>query len=336
MRLLALLLLLAAPAAAQVPLLDLPNTPGLREADRASIARFLTMNTPRVLAFGPNGAFGWNAISPAEALESSALESCARRSGSAPCWIAARDLAVVTPGAAWAPIPPPATARIAYWDHEFTADDRFLWWGPERAEGVLVWGHGRRGVTDSRGAQPQSWTRRFNNAGYDIWRFDRDPATDTTRRAAGWLRDGLAELRRRGYSRVIVAGQSRGGWNALMVLDTPGLADAVIAIAPAAHGDAGDSLQARQIADLRALVEATRAATARLAVANFRDDPFDHAPEERSVILRGFAPRLAAFLLIDRPEGLTGHGAGARTEFNDRFGACLLRFGTATTPPVTC
>ena len=169
-RLLAFLLLLGAPAAAQAPLLELPDTPGLRDADRANIARFLTMNTPRVLALGPNGAFGWQAVSPADALESRALESCQRRSGGAPCWIAARDLSVTLPGQAWSPAPPPATARISYWSHEFVADERFLWWGPERAAGVLVWGHGRRGVADSRGAQPQSWTRRFNNAGYDVWR----------------------------------------------------------------------------------------------------------------------------------------------------------------------
>lgn len=331
-----LLLWCAAPAAAQVPLLDLPASAGLRERDRANIARFLTMNLPRVLALGPDGAFGWHAVTPADALEARALESCQRRSGGVPCWIAVRDLAIVAPGQEWAPPPPPATARLAYWSHETVADGRFLWWGEAQARGVLVWAHGRTGGTDLRGNQPQSWIRRFNNAGYDVWRFDRDPRTDSTTRAAAWLRDDLAELRRRGYRRVIVAGQSRGGWNAMMMLDTPGLADVVVAIAPAAHGSAGEAAPSRQLADTRALVGAVRARAARLAVASFRDDPFDHAPDQRPEVLRGFADRLAGFLLIDRPEGLPGHGAGATTAFNDRFGACLLRFGTATPPPDRC
>ena len=132
------------------------------------------------------------------------------------------------------------------------------------------------------------------------------------------------------------AGAATGAWWRPASPAVAGLADVVVAVAPAAHCEAGDNLQARQLPDLRALVEATRAATTRLAVANFRDDPFDYAPEERPVVLRGFAPRVAAFLLLDRPEGLTGHGAGARTEFNDRFGACLLRFGTAPAPPSAC
>jgi hypothetical protein len=41
-------------------------------------------------------------------------------------------------------------------------------------------------------------------------------------------------------------------------------------------------------------------------------------------------------LLIDRPEGVAGHGAGGSTAFNDRYGACLLRFATAPRPPASC
>ena len=80
----------------------------------------------------------------------------------------------------------------------------------------------------------------------------------SARRAANWLRDDLAELRRRGYRQVVVAGQSRGGWDALMILNQAGLADVVIAIAPAAHGTLAENnnrLHA-QIAELEALLTA--------------------------------------------------------------------------------
>jgi hypothetical protein len=251
--------------------------------------------------------------------------------------VAVRDLAVVVTGREWTPPPPPAGARFSDWNRDTLPDERFLWWGPERARGVLVYAHGRNaGAADARGGQPQSWTRRFNNAGYDVWRFDRHPGTDETARAAAWLRADLAELRRRGYRRVIAAGQSRGGWNALMMLDTPGLVDVAIAMAPAAHGQAGGTNHARQLEDLRQLLEAAGSPQARLAIANFRDDPFDAGPEARAALFGRFAERVGALLFLDRPEGVRGHVAGASIAFNDRYGACLFRFATAERPPVSC
>lgn len=338
--LLLVLAALAVPAAAQrpPPLLEVARSPGLAPADRANVERFLRMNLPRVLALGPDGAFGWQAGGGTpEEVERLALESCARRARGRGCEVAVRDLEVVLPGRAWAPPPPPSGARLVSWNHETLPDPRFLWWGPDHARGVLVFAHGRGGEgQDSRGLQPHSWTRRFNNAGFDVWRFDRHPHVDETERAAAWLREDLAELRRRGYRHVVVAGQSRGGWNALMMLDSPELADVVVALAPAAHGPPGSRNLPRQIEDLARIVEAARAPRARVAVASFRDDPYDADPDQRAALVRRLEGRVAAVLLIDRPAEPAGHGAGASTAFNDRYGACLLRFALAVDPPETC
>jgi hypothetical protein len=327
-----------APAA---PILEAPTILGLPETSHASVRRFLNLNTPRVLAFGPNGTFGWQAGGgDAAFVEQTALADCERSAGAGACTIAVRDLAIVKPGREWAPSPPPEGVAITSAHHATLPDERFIWWGPERARGVLVFAHGTaEALQDSRGRQPQSWTRHFNNAGFDIWRFDREPNADGARRAAAWLRDDLAELRGRGYRQVIVAGQSRGGWNALMVLNRPGLADVAIAIAAAAHGrpsDENNRLHA-QIAELEAvLAEAADARRTRLAVADFRDDPFMAEAGKRAEMLRRQRERFAGFLFIDRPQGVTGHGAGGTTDFNDRYGACLLRFATAPRPPSTC
>lgn len=336
-------LLFAAPALAQapapVPLLDLGTVVGLRDQDRQQAARFLVLNTPRVFATGPDFAFGWQAGGgTAEEVERRAMEACQRRSNGAPCQVAARDLSILLPGRSWTAAAPPPGLSISSANRETVPDPRFLWWGPQQARGVLVFAHGRStGSADSRGQQPQSWTRHFNNAGYDVWRFDRHPNADDALRAAGWLREDLAELRRRGYRHVVVAGQSRGGWNTLMVLDTPGLADVHIVIAPAAHGDLGSPNHIRQLDDLRGIVSgATGAPRARLAVANFRDDNFDADPERRGALLRELGARAGAFLFIDRPDRPTGHGGGATTAFNERFGPCLFRFATATPPPTAC
>jgi len=339
MRLIALLLglLLARPALAQPSpaILDLPAFPGLSERGKAEAQRMLTRNLPRAFALGPEGRFAWQSGGAEGEVEQKALEACGR--SGATCRIIARDLAIVAPGAA-PPAPAPSGLAISDMNHETVPDPRFLWWGPQRAAGVLVFAHGRgpRG-SDSRGGQPQPWTRHFNNAGFDVWRFDRHPNVDEAPRAAGWLKADLQALRARGYRMVVIAGQSRGGWNALMALDTPGLAEAHIAIAPAAHGFEGGPSHARQLDDLRQIVAAAAGAPrARIAVANFRDDPFDAQPDARAVLFNELGARAGGFIFIDRPEGLPGHFGGAGNVFADRYGACLLRLATANPPPRAC
>jgi hypothetical protein len=346
--LLLLVLLLALPlplpARAEVvqpappALLDAAAAPGLGPNGRAALGQALLANLPRVFVIGPGQAYAWRSGPAAvEELERQALEACRGISqGGAPCRTWLRNLEIAWPGREWAAAPPPEDLAFGDGRRVTLPDPRFLWWGPETARGVLVWAHGRvPGGADSRGIQPQAWVRHFNQAGFDIWRFDRDPATDFTAAAGTWLRADLAELRRRGYRRVIAAGQSRGAWNALQALDTPGLAEATIAIAPAALGNPDEVGQAAQIAGLRALVGAA-AGTGRVAVANFRSDPFDGRPEERAEVLRGLLGRSAAFLLIDRPEGIEGHLGGTTRAFSQRFGPCLLVFATAKAPPATC
>jgi hypothetical protein len=329
----------AGPVAAS-PLFDITTVPGLGPNGQLELSRTLLRNLPRVFVIGPGGAFASRSgPAPLEELERLALAACQQHSrGGAPCQPWLRNLDVAWPGREWAAAQPPDGAAFGDGRRITLPDPRFLWWGPERARGVLVWAHGRDADgADSRGSQPQAWVRHFNNAGYDVWRFDRAPATDFTRPAGIWLRQDLAELRRRGYQRVLAAGQSRGGWNALQVLDTAGLADAAIAIAPAALANLEAPAQAQQIAALRALVgAATGAAGARVAVVNFRADPFDGLPEERAATLRGLADRAGAFLLIDRPDGIEGHGAGHSRAFTERFGACLFLFATAEAPPAAC
>ncbi len=271
----------------------------------------------------PGGAVGADQVAAARR----ALANC-RNWGGRDCRLYARDLAVVWPGHEAAPAGPPEAPLLAGPGYAVVADGRFLWHGPRAARGVYVWAHGRApNGQDSRGSQPQPHVRPFNNAGYDVVRFDRDPATDETEAGAAWLHRVLTELRARGYRRIVVGGQSRGAWNALQALDQPGLADAVIAIAPAAHGPTGSPAHAWALDDLRRIVAAAQSPGTRVAVANFAEDPFDPDPDQRAAIFRALAsPRVGALLLLDRPRELSGHGAGADWRFTQRYGTCLLDF----------
>lgn len=332
--LLAALLLPAGPLRAETPalppILDAEAVPHLRAAGRADYVRFLQQATPRAFALGPGGAWGWAAaLETPEATRARALEICARTSTAGPCRLYASDLDIVWPGQeAPAPRAPEARPLAAGPGWVLLPDSRFLWQGPGAARGAYVWAHGRSaGGQDSRGSQPQPHVRVFNNAGYDVFRFDRAPETDETEAAAAWMRAALEAVRARGYARLVVGGQSRGAWNALQALAVPGLADAVVAIAPAAHGAAGSPAWAWAVEDLRLVLDAANSPGARIVVATFAGDEYDPDPEARAALFRGLAPpRIGATLLLDRPPELRGHGGGAESRFTLRYGACLFDF----------
>jgi hypothetical protein len=318
--------------------LDVAAAPGLDATGRAEYGKFLIANLPRAFAVSNNGRAGWAGPAPSpEVARSVALERCAAVGGTG-CALYAVDLDVVWPGRpAWrhasAPGPLLSTGNYA-----FVPDERFFWHGPQAAAGAYVWSHGKGPAIDSdnRGLQPPAHVRPFNNAGFDVVRFDRAPLADDPNRAAGWLADGLAALRRMGYRRIIAGGESRGGWTSLQMLDEPKAADVVIAFTPGAHGTAASTLYLTGADDLRSVVRAADASTLRLAVVQFAADPFAGDLDDRAQLFGTLRGRIGALLLLDRPPGFTGHGAASSEAFAERYGACLLRFATSPAPPGAC
>jgi hypothetical protein len=321
--------------AAELPILDTAAVPSQTPEVRASYERFLLLNLPRAFALSRSGATGrWSGGSLDQA-RAKALATCAEK-GATDCAIYAEDLAVVWPGRPR--IDPPAVPGplISGPGYAFVPDPRFIWHGPQAARGLFVWGHGKSPMgLDASNDQPQSYIRAFNNAGFDVVRFARAPRTDDAESAEGWLREALPKLRAGGWRMVVVGGQSRGAWNSLQMLDTPGLADAVVAVSPAAFSSATPGSQA---AELKAIMRAANAPAARVAIAQFHGDVFvPTGMDDRVASLRsGLTGRVAALLIIDQPAGFTGHGAGNSIDFGVRFGPCLLRFVTDPTPPATC
>ncbi|MBX9702145.1 MAG: alpha/beta hydrolase, partial [Acetobacteraceae bacterium] len=172
-------------------------------------------------------AWGWIGGRPTpEAAEAEALERCTRARGTitAECRIVARDATVV--GA-----PPVALATGTL--GPFRASPLHLRRGPEGARGVVVWGHGYGGPDrDNRDRPLPGLLSVLNDAGWDVLRFDRHPADDLLTTSLARLVAGLPALRAAGYRRVILAGNSRGGWQAIMAAaDRPDLVQAVIAAA---------------------------------------------------------------------------------------------------------
>ena len=201
------ILCFAMPAWAQ-PLLDVGSLPAQAQS---LYADFLLSNLPRAFAMDAAGHAGWYSgqyDDPAR-VQDAALKLCADHGGT-DCRLYAIGLSVVWPGRMWQPPPSPGPL-VDTWNYGFFPDERFLWHGTAQAAGVVVWVHGGGGTIDQRGGEPAALLRPFNNAGYDVIRYDRAPGVDNPIRAAGWLRDELPVLRASGYRRVIVAGESRGG-----------------------------------------------------------------------------------------------------------------------------
>ena len=120
--------------------------------------------------------------------------------------------------------------------------------GPQAARGVLVWGHGYGGPDrDNRNRPTPPFVSLLNDNGWDVLRFDRHPGDDGLYASLPRLVGGLPALRQAGYRRILLGGQSRGGWQAIMAAsERPDLVDAVIATAPAAHGEVDPRQQPRR------------------------------------------------------------------------------------------
>ena len=336
MRLLVVMGMLIAGAVQAQPLLDAAALPGVDASGRAAYAEWLLTNTPRVFAIGTNGKIGWySGGKTVDDARTRAMQLCVEQGGTG-CRAYAEDLSIVWPGREWRPaaVPGPLVDSINY---SFVPDEHFLWHGPAAARGVVVWSHGVGGRdVDSRGHQPPPLLRPFNDTGFDVIRFDRAPFVDNPVRAAGWLRDELAVLRRSGYRMIVAAGQSRGAWTSLQMLDTAGLADAVIALSPAAHGSGGSPNLTAQDDDLRALIADAQPSATRVAIAQFTADSFMSDAAIRAELFGRLQGRLGGLLLIDRPAGFSGHFAGTNSVFSHKFGSCLLRFTTEPHSRAAC
>lgn len=327
----------AGPVAAQTS----ARPPPFLTADiQQAYLRYLNLNLPRAFAVAPAGGCGWyGGAGTIEAARANALQSCAATVGSG-CVLYAENLETVWPPARRAPPPPPpSTPLVAGPGYGFVADARYVWHGPAAARGLYVWSDGFDGrEVDVRGLQPQSHVRAFNNAGFDVIRFDRDPNFDHQRDLmAANLEAGLVTLRRQGWKLIVAGGQSRGAWNSMQTLAMPGVADVVIAIAPAAHGsDAGDLIGGQET-DLWQLLHDARSPTTRVAFVQFADDPYSAMPERRVALVDAqLRPRVGPVLVIDRPAGITGHGGGGNPAFAARYADCLLHFATDASPPSAC
>ena len=195
--------------------------------------------------------------------------------------------------------------------------------GAEAASGAVIWNHGTTAyygaIDPSQSPMPVVVTL-FLEAKWDVFRLDRPPQGEALSSSVGALLAAIGQLRAERYRKIVLAGQSAGAWISLVAAGRSADIYAVVGTAPAYYGVD----RPRYLMNASALYNyLDEIKGARIMVSYFRDDPFDpggRGPQTAEILAR----HGVAHLVIDQPDGLSGHGAGGSGSFYRRFGACVL------------
>ncbi len=202
--------------------------------------------------------------------------------------------------------------------------------GPARAEGAVIWSHGRSIEAEDSLAPTPEYIAEMRKAGWDTFRLNRLRDGDTLPASGTALARSAEEFKAAGYRRVVLAGQSFGAFISLIAADRSDAVDAVIGTAPAAYGNFEDSygtfrLNATKLYDL---LEQVR--RARVALVFFHGDEFDPGGRgEHAVEI--LARRDLPYLVIDQPARLVSHWAASSHAFTTRYADCLTSFAAQDT-----
>ncbi len=197
--------------------------------------------------------------------------------------------------------------------------------GPAHAKGAVIWSHGRSVDSEDSEAPTPAYMALLRDDGWDTFRFNRMRDGDTLARSSAGLAQIAAQLKAQGYRKVALAGQSFGGFLALMAADASGEVDDVIATAPAAYGSFSDYYGSWRSNATKLYPLLQQVQSARVMVFFFHGDDFDPGGRgERSrAILAG---RHIANVVVDQPPQLTSHWAATTPLFTKRFGGCIEGF----------
>ena len=214
--------------------------------------------------------------------------------------------------------------------------------GPDAANGIIVYLPGAGPddeATDRTDPAVPPFVRDLNRRGWDVQRGNiasslRLNYAPARRLINDALSRHLADLREQGYRKVVFAGQSAGGFDVLHLAGQAEGPDAIIAAAPACCGprvwpDGKDNQwffrNGTDYYDLLANLRPTP-----VALIFFADDEFeaaDRGPASTDLLARQRIPHL----IINRPDGLSGHGASWNSAFAAQFAGCLHGFLNAAT-----
>ena len=223
--------------------------------------------------------------------------------------------------------------------------DRFFWierafcdldtYGPARAQGLIIWNHGIQGTIESWKAPAPPVLRLLQARGWDVIMLKRHHLAESMpggplARTVSRTLDEVAAGRKAGYKKIVLAGQSFGGYVTMEAIDTSADIDAAIAFAPGVRVSGGSGALDPTIIE-RIL---SRARVGRLALVFPKNDTLfgSIARGERARPILDKRP--LPWLMVDETAGeITGHGGGVTGRFAVRYGLCLAEFISAPAVP---
>jgi dienelactone hydrolase len=197
--------------------------------------------------------------------------------------------------------------------------------GPVAAKGAVVWSHGRSVTSEDSLSPTPSYMALLRKAGWDAYRFNRMRDGDTLPDSSRELAADVAKLKKQGYRRVVLTGQSCGAFLSLMAADQSDDVHAVIATAPAAFGNFNDFYDSWRANATRLYPALEAVRNARVMLFFFHGDDFDPGGrgEQAKAIL---SAHHIDHLIVDQPPLLTGHWASTTNVFVKSFGKCIRDF----------
>jgi pimeloyl-ACP methyl ester carboxylesterase len=223
--------------------------------------------------------------------------------------------------------------------------NRFFWteWGfcdlaahgPERARGIVIWNHGISGTSEQYKAPPAAVFRLLHARGWDVLKIARNNLGETSRdlslsRATERTEAEIRAQRARGYRRIVLAGQSFGGYITLETASGSRDVFAAVAMAPGVTSRGGVARIDPSITER--LLQESKAA--RMAVVFPPGDALFDNRVRGPGALRILSRRGEPFLLVDESStAISGHGGGTGSRFALRYGPCLADFLSAESTP---
>ncbi len=194
--------------------------------------------------------------------------------------------------------------------------------GPAAAQGAFVWSHGAGGIylTDNSTFGPPLIAHLMRDKGWDTFAFKRTQAAQAPLQGSRELVRQVAELKAKGYRKIVLAGQSAGAWISVIAAGSSPDVYAVIALSPAHYGTDRPYVGMNASALFDYLDEIK---TSRVMLAFFKDDPYDpggRGPRSQQILAAHSVPNL----VIDQPPEFSGHGSGESGLFYRRFSECWL------------
>ena len=220
--------------------------------------------------------------------------------------------------------------------------DRFFWLergfcdlpvhGPDRANGVVIWNHGISGTRQSWMAPAPPVLRLLQHRGWDVIMLKRHHSAETENtlyRTVQRTLEEVATFKKAGYRKIVLAGQSFGGYVTLEAVDSSPTIDAAIALSPGVRAQGATGRLDPSIIE-RILQRVT---VGRLALVLPKDDALFGYQERGTRAEAILSRRSLPYLLVDETSGISGHGGGVTGRFALQYGACLAEFLANTTLP---